>query len=177
METDYGRLVWAGAYAALLLAAAGYDVRSRRIPNWSVLAIAGLFLIGLPFGWPVASWTACLAAMALALAIGFPLFAVRRMGAGDVKLLAAAALFTGLDHMLLLLVATAVAGGALALVALTARPYATALAAAGWPQTRPGVPYGVAIAAGAIYAGWNAGLFTATQRLVHIDPSQMDLIQ
>jgi len=169
METDYGRLVWAGAYAALLLIAAGSDAWSRRIPNWSVLAIAGLFLVGLPFGWPVASWVASLGAMVLALAIGFPMFAARLMGAGDVKLLAAAALFTGLDHMLLLLVSTAVAGGALALLALTARPYATALTAAGWPRLRPGVPYGVAIAGGAIYAGWNAGLFTITQHLVHID--------
>ena len=169
METDYGRLVWAGAYAALLLIAAGNDAWRRRIPNWSVLAIAGLFLAGLPFGWPVASWVASLGAMALALAIGFPMFAARLVGAGDVKLLAAAALFTGLDHLLLLLVSTAVAGGALALLALTARPYAPVLAAAGWPRLRPGVPYGVAIAAGAIYAGWNAGLFTVTQRLVHID--------
>jgi prepilin peptidase CpaA len=75
----------------------------------------------------------------------------------------------GLDHLLLLFVATAMAGGALALLALTARPYAPALAAAGWPRLRPGVPYGVAIAAGAIYAGWNAGLFTLTQHLVRID--------
>jgi prepilin peptidase CpaA len=169
METDYGRLVWAGAYAALLLVAAGSDAWSRRIPNWSVLAVAGLFLIGLPFGWPVASWASCLGAMALALAVGFPMFATRLVGAGDVKLLAAAALFTGLDHLLLLLVSTALAGGALALLALTARPYAMALAAVGWPRLRPGVPYGVAIAAGALYAGWNAGLFVVTQHLVHID--------
>lgn len=169
METDYGRLIWAGVYAALLLIAAGSDIWTRRIPNWSVLAMAGLFLVGLPFGWPVASWFACLGAMALALAIGFPMFAAKLMGAGDVKLLAAAALFTGLDHLLLLLVATAVAGGALALLALTSRPYAPALAAAGWPRLRPGVPYGVAIAAGAIYAGWNAGLFTIVRRLIHID--------
>jgi len=174
METDYGRLVWAGAYAALLLVAAGNDAWRRRIPNWSVLAMVGLFLIGLPFGWPVASWASGLGAMVLALAVGFPMFATRLVGAGDVKLLAAAALFTGLDHMPLLLVSTTLAGGALALLALTTRPYATALAAAGWPQLRPGVPYGVAIAAGAIHAGWTAGLFTVTQHLVHIDLNHLN---
>jgi prepilin peptidase CpaA len=174
METDYGRLVWAGAYAALLLVAAGSDVWRRRIPNWSVLAIAGLFVIGLPFGWPVASWASCLGAMVLALAVGFPMFATKLVGAGDVKLLAAAALFTGLDHMPLLLVSTALVGGALGLLALTARAYATTLVAAGWPRLPPGVPYGLAIAAGAIHAGWNTGLFAVTQHLVHIDLNHLN---
>lgn len=174
METDYARLVWADAYAALLLVAAGSDAWRRRIPNWSVLTMVGLFLVGAPFGWPVASWASCLGAMVLALAVGFPMFATKLVGAGDVKLLAAAALFTGLDHMPSLLVSTALAGGALGLMALTARAYATTLAAAGWPRLRPGVPYGVAIAAGALYAGWNAGLFAVTQHLVHIDLNHLN---
>jgi prepilin peptidase CpaA len=174
METDYGRLVWAGAYAALLLVAAGSDAWRRRIPNWSVLAMVGLFLVGLPFGWPVASWASCLGAMVLALAVGFPMFATKLVGAGDAKLLAAVALFTGLEHMPLLLVSTALAGGALALLAVTARAHATALTAAGWPRLRPGVPYGVAIAAGALHAGWNAGLFAVTQHLVHIDLNHLN---
>ncbi|KRA59233.1 hypothetical protein ASD79_11080 [Caulobacter sp. Root655] len=169
MEIDYVRLAWSIAYAGLLLSAAGYDIWARRIPNWTVVGLVGVFLVGLTQGWLAPGWLSCLAAFALALVVGFPMFVGRVMGAGDVKLLAAAALFAGMDNLLLLLVATALTGGALAITALAVRPYEGLLVASGWPRPRAGLPYGVAIAVGALYAGWNSGLLAVTHHLAHIE--------
>lgn len=169
MEIDLVRLTWSVAYAGLLLLAAGYDIWVRRIPNWTVVGLLGLFLVGLTQGWLASGVLSCLAAFALALLAGFPMFVSRVMGAGDVKLLAVAALFAGMDNLLLLAVATALAGGALAITALAMRPYEEVLAASGWPRPRAGLPYGVAIAAGALYAGWSSGLLAVSHNLVRID--------
>ena len=169
MEIDHARLAWSAVYAGLLLLAAGYDIWVRRIPNWTIVGLLGVFLVGLTQGWLTSSVVSCLAAFVLALLAGFPMFASRVMGAGDVKLLAAAALFAGMDNLLPLTVATALAGGALAITALAVRPYKEVLAASGWPQPRAGLPYGVAIAAGALYAGWSSGLLAASYHLAHID--------
>jgi prepilin peptidase CpaA len=141
----------------------------RRIPNWTVVGLLGVFLVGLTQGWLVPSVLSCLAAFVLALLVGFPMFASRVMGAGDVKLLAVAGLFAGMDNLLLLAVGTTLAGGALAITALAARPYEEVLAASGWPRPRAGLPYGVAIAAGALYAGWSSGLLTISHNLVRVD--------
>lgn len=169
MEIDYVRLAWSIAYAGLLVLAAGYDAWVRRIPNWAVVGLLGVFLVGLTLGWLAPGWPSCLAAFAVALLVGFPMFVGRVMGAGDVKLLAAAALFAGMDNLLLLLIATALAGGVLAITALAARPYEGFLVASGLPRPRAGLPYGVAIAAGALYAGWSSGLLTVSRHLEHID--------
>jgi prepilin peptidase CpaA len=87
---------------------------------------------------------------------GIGLFAARALGGGDVKLLAAAALWAGPDHFTLFLLTTALAGGVLAMAALLWRRFAPLLAL--WRQiagldvlaARPVLPYGVAIAAGGV---------------------------
>lgn len=169
METDFARLAWSITYAGLLLLAAGHDVWARRIPNWTVVGLLGVFLVGLTQGWLTPGALSCLAAFALALLVGFPMFVGRVMGAGDVKLLAAVALFAGLDHLPLLLMATVLAGGVLAVMALVVRPYEEVLVASGWPRLRAGLPYGVAIAVGALYAGWSSGLLSVSHHLVRVD--------
>jgi prepilin peptidase CpaA len=75
------------AFAALLTAAVVTDVRTRRIPNALVLALlcTGVVSTGLLKGSP--SVLPSLGASALGLAIWFPFYAFRMMGAGDVKLL------------------------------------------------------------------------------------------
>lgn len=104
------------ALAALVLAAAVYDVRYRRIPNW---LIATGFVTGLALNAAFFSLaglkSACLGA-ALALAVNFPLFALRATGAGDVKLFVAVGAFTGPFNWILLFVLTALLGGAFALI-------------------------------------------------------------
>src|SRR5512139_2100091 len=76
--------------AAVVIAAAVFDVRSRRIPNWLNLfgVVAGVLL-----NWFLNvdkyNWRSSLMGLVLAFAIYFPLYLLRGMGAGDVKLMSA----------------------------------------------------------------------------------------
>jgi prepilin peptidase CpaA len=107
--------------AVLVLTAAIYDMRYRRIPNW-------LILIGLLAGFSMATVfsrtdglkTALLGA-ALAFAIYLPLFALRAMGAGDLKLMVAIGAFTGPFNWIVVFMITSILGGVLALALLLYR--------------------------------------------------------
>ncbi|PXA88948.1 hypothetical protein DMC25_10205 [Caulobacter sp. D4A] len=166
MEIDFVRLAGSIAYAGFFVAAALWDMWSRKIPNWIPAALLALFLTAQFLFWPAPDWLSSLMAFGLVMLAGVPMFARRLIGAGDVKLMAVAALFAGMENLLLLTIATAIAGGALALVALVARPYAVAMP--GWIRTRAGVPYGVAIAVGALQVGVDSGLLAVSHRLVHL---------
>ncbi len=73
----------------LVIPAALYDSRQRRVPNW--LALAGLLLgIGLnSFLYESTGLLTSLKGLGVAFLIYFPLYLLRAMGAGDVKLMAA----------------------------------------------------------------------------------------
>ena len=109
---------------ALVLGAAVYDVRYRRIPNW--LTVLGV-LVGLGLntflypGWPGLRFA--LLGLGLAFAVYFILYALRAMGAGDVKLMAAIGSMVGWQDWFGIFIVTAIIGGvaALALVALRGR--------------------------------------------------------
>ena len=74
---------------ALALHLAWSDWRWRRLPNWAVLSLA---LLSLPYAVLQSSQPAWLAAVAILL-LGSLLFAAGLCGAGDMKLLAAVALW------------------------------------------------------------------------------------
>ncbi|HVL22367.1 MAG TPA: prepilin peptidase [Amaricoccus sp.] len=141
------------AALALLVAAATTDALDRRIPNTlSVgLALVGLARIALDLatGGAALPVAADLAAAAAVFALGATGFRFGLIGGGDVKLLAAAALWLGAAALLPFLMATALAGGLLAVaflvVALLRRDGAG-------PGGKVALPYGIAIAAGAILA-------------------------
>jgi prepilin peptidase CpaA len=111
---------------ALLGAAVWHDVRARRIPNAVVFpgALAGLLLHALLpagaglFGTPMGSLGVfcALGGLGLGLAVFLPLYALRLMGAGDVKLVAMVGAFAGAGQILTIALFTLVAGGVLALV-------------------------------------------------------------
>lgn len=98
------------------VAAAGFDVRSRRIPN----AITGpAFLAGLLLHGIFSGYRGVLTSLAGALVCGviFLVFYVAGgMGAGDVKLVAALGSLVGLSLSGQLLVFTTLSGGVMALV-------------------------------------------------------------
>ncbi|MBL8556880.1 MAG: prepilin peptidase [Phenylobacterium sp.] len=148
------------ALPALALAAAVKDATTFTIPNGIPLALLVLFpvaalAVGLPwaaFGWHVAVGAAVLVA-------GMAMFALRWVGGGDAKLLAAAALWVGWPGLLTLGLGAALAGGALAAFLILARsaPLRPVLLMGPRWMTRlaepgEGVPYGVAIAAGTLWA-------------------------
>ncbi len=109
------------ALAVLVIVAAVCDLRRRRIPNWLTLPALGVGLV-LSFltGGPAGLGTAALGT-ALAFAVYFGLFALRAMGGGDVKLMAAVGALTGPSNWLFVFVFTAIIGGLLALALILAR--------------------------------------------------------
>ena len=110
---------------ALLLAAVTTDLRSRRIPNALVLtgttlALAAhaltLGLGGEPLAGP--SWWAPLAGLATGLLVLMPLYLMRALGAGDVKLMAMVGAFVGTPTVLAAALYTLIAGGLLSLAVM-----------------------------------------------------------
>src|ERR1017187_8533560 len=74
----------------LLIAAAVFDVRYRRIPNW--LTVSGVLVgvaLNAAIGLPEAGTAFALEGLALGFGVYFLLYVLHAMGAGDVKLMAA----------------------------------------------------------------------------------------
>jgi prepilin peptidase CpaA len=149
---------WLAVFALLsaLIAAALTDATRFLIPNRYVAAIGAAFVLH-ALGKPLALWLDGVEAAALLLAVGVLLFERGIVGGGDVKLLAAIALWAGFSELPLLLVVTGLAGGALALAHLSplhrlmpARPGAAPLGDDFRSRLRRPVPFGVAIALGGV---------------------------
>ena len=102
-------------FLAIVLTAAVYDVRYRRIPNW--LTVSGV-VIGFALnsflyrGWP--GFLFSLKGFALGFGLYFLLYALHAMGAGDVKLMAAVGALVGWEDWFGIFLATAILGGILA---------------------------------------------------------------
>jgi prepilin peptidase CpaA len=107
----------------LLTLACVTDFRTRRIPNVLTLsAAAGALLFHLATGgWAAAGWS--LAGLFLGAVLFFPMFALRGMGAGDVKLLAAVGAWLGPGQVAIVAVATSIVGGAIAIIVALAHGY------------------------------------------------------
>ena len=115
------RLRGVSGLAALVLVAAVFDVRLKRIPNW--LCATGLVL-GLVLNFRFMQFAGLRQAglgAALALAVYFPLFALRAMGGGDVKLMAAIGALAGPSNWFITFVLTALFGGVCAISLLVIR--------------------------------------------------------
>jgi len=119
--SDWVQILAAAATVVLLLAAALSDVTRYRIPNAIVYAIAAAFAVGAiaNFAWPAIVWPV-LAGVAMFL-LGAVLFAFGLFGGGDVKLVAAMALWTGFADLPRFLLIMGAAGGLLGLVLLLKR--------------------------------------------------------
>ena len=95
------------------------DVRSRRVPNVLVLAIALIGCAGALFGWSVAhSIGNALLGGAVGLSVWFPLWILGMLGAGDVKYFAAAAVWLGASLAWKAALLAAIVGGVMSLVVL-----------------------------------------------------------
>ena len=141
-------LLW-GGLAIALIAAAITDIKSRHISNWLNLGIAvgaPVFWIasGLVF-WPDMIGQIGLAAIILTIFAG--LFAIGAMGGGDVKLLAALALWLHWLTFLELIVIMSIAGGLLSLLMMISKRIKKT-------EGPIKVPYGVAIAFSGLWTIW-----------------------
>jgi len=138
-----------------LLLAAGWDIASYTIPNFIqiglILAFAA-FALATGISLPIAGNHAL--AGLVGLVAGFALFAFGYIGGGDAKLFACVALWLGFRDLPAYALVACVLGGGLSLAILTARKFPLPAALAQYPwvlrlhDSRSGVPYGVALAAG-----------------------------
>jgi len=127
--------------------AAAIDVKERRIPNWTVLAVAGLF-VGWAIAGPSVSLLGSLEAALVMFLLTVGLYLMKVVGAGDSKLVSAVALFVGIQHLPLFVLMMSLAGGAIALfmLALSPRRVLAIIQTRGQVGFGRSVPYGVAIA-------------------------------
>lgn len=147
------------ALALALLFAAWGDWRRRDIPNWLTAAIA----LSAPLYWwsaGIAPWpdAALIVGIALALFALFAIaFAMGGMGGGDVKLIAALALWLTPLQLPAMLIVMAITGGFITLAMLA------------WHRRRPHgarleVPYGIAISFGGLWVIANQILTILAER-------------
>lgn len=141
-------------FSGLLVWAAVTDLREFLIPNRISVAIVALYPAHVLASAQPVDWVGALIACGIVFAVGFALFALRITGGGDVKLLAATALWAGPDLVTPFLLVTAVAGGVLALVKLGQLRLAHARQGDSAQTSEPlkqNVPYGLAIVASGLF--------------------------
>ncbi len=106
----------------LVLIAAVYDVRYRRIPNW--LTVSGV-LVGIALNtflyplWP--GLRTALLGFAAGFGVYFVLYALHAMGAGDAKLMAGVGALVGWKDWFGIFILTAILGGVIALIVVLSR--------------------------------------------------------
>jgi prepilin peptidase CpaA len=144
-------------FAAPLLVAAYTDFWSMKIPNLVSLAMAAGFLLTLPFTWqglPV--FGEHLMMGAIFFLAGFAMFAFGWLGGGDAKLMAGISLWFGWADALPFILATTIFGAALGLLLIFGGriiPIRLRTSVVGMKLFQGGkdMPYGLALAAGALY--------------------------
>ncbi len=153
-------------FPALVIFAAIRDVTTFTIPNWiSLTAILVFFPVAFLTHLPLVALESAALVGVIALVLGVGMFALGWIGGGDAKLFAASALWLGWPAVLPFLLWTSLAGGGLAVMLLWSRKLAIHYPNLGpaWFERLmlPGgdVPYGLAIAVGALIAFPSSGLF------------------
>lgn len=148
--------------------AAATDLLTFKIPNSISIALIAAFVVVAPFsglGWQALG--VHLATFAVVLAICIVLFSMGLFGGGDAKLLAAASLWVGYDHLAVYVSMVAVCGGILAVVLLAFRrvDLPEPIRQQGWiarlHDPKAGMPYGIALAAAALWVYPSTKLFSA----------------
>lgn len=168
-ESVYG-LAAGICFVFALFMASVTDLRSRRIPNRLVVVLG---LLGVLYSVIAVETPVGIARALLSCAIGFmlwiPFYALRMLGAGDVKLFAAASCWLAPSQVFSAALVSAFAGGLLSVVGLVLahglglttfriahlardpRLLATPLAV---PAGRRTLPYGIAMAVGLALIAW-----------------------
>ncbi len=150
----------AALFMAILGLALVTDLHTFRIPNRLCLALVLLYPAHLMTSGIAVDWPGGLLVAALIFLAGLVPFSAGWMGGGDVKLMAATALWLGPQGVLPFLAVTGLVGGVIAAVMLTQLRFFVARAAEVVGLSEIGelllgrsIPYGVAVALG----GWIVG--------------------
>jgi prepilin peptidase CpaA len=144
-------------FPAIVTYSAVSDLLRMTISNRVSLALALTFLpMAVIVGMPLVDIGWHLAAGALVLVVSFTCFAFGWIGGGDAKIAAATALWFGFEQLPPYLLFGSMFGGALTLAILSARSHPLPGIAARQPwllhlhDAKTGIPYGIALAAGAL---------------------------
>ncbi|OXE35089.1 MAG: pilus assembly protein CpaA [Phenylobacterium zucineum] len=156
-------------FPAMVIVAGLRDMVSYTIPNWiSFGTLLAFFPTAFVLGLPANIIWLNLAAGAMALILGIVMFALGWIGGGDAKLFAASGLWLGFPGFFGFTLVTAIAGGLLAVGLLGMRSLWVRRYVVGGPPwferlTTHGenVPYGIAIAAGALFTYPSSALMQA----------------
>lgn len=166
------QVAWGTLFTALLCAGCITDIRTRRIPNPLVLVLLATGIVYAIFSRPfVPGLTSSVLGTLLGFAIWIGFHFLGVIGAGDVKFFAAAGAWLGPSATWRAALLAAAVGGALAVVFLVREgrlgKTLRSLALAGMVKSTTGVaelpdgaergqrlPYGVALASGALLAAW-----------------------
>jgi prepilin peptidase CpaA len=122
----------------------------------SLALVAGFLALALFSGMDLSDMLLHFGAGAIVLVVAFGCFAMGWVGGGDAKIAAAAALWFGFGHLLDYLVYASLFGGVLTLLLLQFRewPLPYMLAGQAWllklHAKETGIPYGIALAVGAL---------------------------
>ncbi len=169
LEQNFANASLAVTLLVLVALAVRQDLTERRISN--VLTLAGLacgvVLQSLAGG--ATGFLNALAGAGVGLLCFLPLYLSKGMGAGDVKLMAAAGAFFGPADAFIAALLSLASGAVLALVILLWRAHEMRVAAAGVPAGDVGgsnlmrlrkerFPYAAAIAAGVLATMWMRGM-------------------
>jgi prepilin peptidase CpaA len=154
-------IICGGIYVVLLVIAAIGDFRKLTIPNWISVALVGLFFAYAGLVQPDLPILNHVLVGVAALVIGLPLFGLRVMAGGDIKLFSAVALWAGPAHIVKILFIVTFLGALLGIAILVMRKVHQAYGASGLPPkldklmpawARHGLcPYGLPISAGALF--------------------------
>ncbi len=146
------------AFATLLGMAALNDFRSLVIPNRLCLAIVALYPAHVLASSTPVDWASGLMAGGVVFGIGTVMFALRLTGGGDVKLMAAAGVWAGLEMLPMMVLLVMAVGGCYSLFEAIRLKYPQRilrrlLKREQVRQTggKDVVPYGVAISTGGLY--------------------------
>lgn len=103
------------ALAAVVVTAAATDLHRREIPNWLTMSgiLAGFAIHTTLYGWRGLKFAAL--GFGLAALIFLPLFLMRWLGGGDVKLMGAVAALAGAENLIFVFILDALLGGVAAL--------------------------------------------------------------
>lgn len=153
---------------ALVIVGGLHDLITMKIPNWVSLALLALFVpVALLAGLSPVGFAVHFGVGVLALVVGMGMFALNWIGGGDAKLIAVSCLWLGWTGSGLFLLWTAIAGGVFCLILILARQNLQILVprAPGWVaqllEPKGHIPYGVAIAIGALMAFPGADLIAS----------------
>ncbi len=143
-------------FVAPLMVACYTDFSEMKIPNWVSAVVMASFAVTLPLTWGGLEWFGeHMAVGGILFVVGFILWALKGLGAGDVKLMSSVGLWFGFTEVMSFILYTTLFGAALGLVLLIGRKYVPVRLEGTvfinkMFQGEGHMPYGLAISAGAL---------------------------